>query len=50
MRRGIRYYLWFLCIAGVLYSITPLMAQIDRGTIQCLVKDPSGAVIPGAKV
>ena len=50
MRRGIRCFLWFLCITGVLGLVTPLMAQIDRGTIQGLVKDPSGAVIPGAKV
>ncbi len=50
MRRSIRYFLWFLCIAGILCSVTPLIAQIDRGTIQGLVKDPSGAVIPGAKV
>lgn len=28
----------------------PVWGQIDRGTIQGLVKDPSGAVIPGAKV
>uniref|UniRef100_Q026L2 TonB-dependent transporter Oar-like beta-barrel domain-containing protein n=1 Tax=Solibacter usitatus (strain Ellin6076) TaxID=234267 RepID=Q026L2_SOLUE len=28
----------------------PVWAQIDRGTIQGLVKDPSGAVVPGAKV
>src|SRR4051794_14638178 len=28
----------------------PVGAQIDRGTIQGLVKDPSGAVIPGARV
>jgi len=28
----------------------PLWGQIDRGTIQGLVKDPSGAVVPGAKV
>src|SRR3954447_14502548 len=28
----------------------PVWGQIDRGTIQGLVKDPSGAVVPGAKV
>jgi hypothetical protein len=50
MLRNIRCYVWFLCIAGVLCSVTPLIAQIDRGTIQGLVKDPSGAVIPGASV
>src|ERR1051326_6866756 len=31
-------------------SVSPLSAQIDRGTIQGVVKDQSGAVIPGAKV
>lgn len=50
MHRNIRCYVWFFCIAGVLCSVTPLIAQIDRGTIQGLVKDPSGAVIPGASV
>ena len=50
MLRGIRCYVCFFCIAGVLCLVTPLIAQIDRGTIQGLVKDPSGAVIPGAKV
>jgi hypothetical protein len=50
MLRSIRCYVWFFCIAGVLCSVTPLIAQIDRGTIQGLVKDASGAVIPGAKV
>lgn len=50
MFRSIRCYVWFLCIAGILCSVTPLIAQIDRGTIEGLVKDPSGAVIPGAKV
>jgi hypothetical protein len=50
MLRSIRCYVWFFCIAGVLFSVTPLIAQIDRGTIEGLVKDPSGAVIPGARV
>jgi hypothetical protein len=42
--------MWFFCIAGILCSVTQVIAQIDRGTIEGLVKDPSGAVIPGAKV
>jgi hypothetical protein len=50
MLRSIRCYVWFFCIVGILYSVTPLIAQIDRGTIEGLVKDPSGAVIPGATV
>jgi hypothetical protein len=50
MLRSIRCYVWFFCIVGVLCSVTPLIAQIDRGTIEGIVKDPSGAVIPGAKV
>ncbi|MEO8597665.1 MAG: carboxypeptidase regulatory-like domain-containing protein [Candidatus Solibacter sp.] len=31
-------------------TFTPLYSQIDRGTIQGLVNDGTGAVIPGAKV
>ncbi len=50
MLRSIRCYVWMFCIAGVLCSAAPLIAQIDRGTIEGLVKDPSGAVIPGARV
>ena len=50
MRESIRRYVWFFCIAAVLCSVTPLIAQIDRGTIEGLVKDPSGAVIPGATI
>jgi hypothetical protein len=50
MPRSIRYHVWFFCIAGILCLVTPLIAQIDRGTIEGLVKDPSGAVIPGAMV
>ena len=50
MLRAIRCYVWFFCIMGILCSVTPLIAQIDRGSIQGLVKDPSGAVIVGASV
>jgi len=32
------------------FALTPANAQIDRGTIQGVVTDPSGAIIPGAKV
>ena len=32
------------------FCVYPGWGQIDRGTIQGLVKDPSGAVVPGAKV
>jgi hypothetical protein len=39
----------FLHCRGPLFS-TPVIAQIDRGTIEGLVNDPSGEVIPGAKV
>src|SRR3989442_3225275 len=31
-------------------SVLPLTAQIDRGTIQGVVRDQTGAVIPGAKI
>src|SRR5438093_11496493 len=31
-------------------SVVMLSAQIDRGTIQGVVKDQTGAVIPGAKI
>ncbi len=50
MLHTIQRYIRLLCVAGVLWSAIPLFAQIDRGTIEGLVKDPSGAVIPGASV
>lgn len=34
----------------ILSSAIPSAAQIDRGTIEGLVKDPSNAVVPGASV
>jgi hypothetical protein len=46
----IRCYVWFFCIAGVLSSVTPLIAQIDRGAIEGRVTDPSGAVVQDAIV
>jgi hypothetical protein len=50
MIRTIQCLFWILLITLVLFSVTPLIAQVDRGTIGGLVKDPSGAVIPGATV
>ena len=45
---------WILRAAGlflaVFASVVTMSAQIDRGTIQGVVKDQTGAVIPGAKV
>jgi len=40
---------WSLVLILFLWA-SPVWGQIDRGTIQGLVKDTSGAVIPGAKV
>ncbi len=34
----------------LLAAIAPVQAQIDRGTIEGLLSDPSGAVVPDAKV
>jgi hypothetical protein len=44
----IRCYVWVFCIAGVLSSVTPLIAQIDRGAIEGRVTDLSGAVVQDA--
>ena len=38
-------------ICGILLlTIPPMLAQVDQGTITGIVKDSSGAVIPGARV
>ena len=42
---------WLVATLLCLFAaVAPAFGQIDRGTIQGLVKDPSGAVVPGAKV
>jgi hypothetical protein len=50
MLRAIRCYVWFFCIAGILFAVNPLMAQIDRGAIEGRVIDQSGAVVPDATI
>ncbi len=50
MLRAIRCHVWFFCIAGILFAIHPLMAQIDRGAIEGLGTDQSGAVVPDAVI
>src|SRR5688572_32899954 len=45
-RRG-----WSLLLSAALsFAAVPAFAQADRGTIQGLVTDASGAVVPGARV
>src|SRR4051812_41949779 len=39
-----------LLLALVLAGVGPLLAQIDRGTIEVLATDPSGAVVPNASI
>jgi hypothetical protein len=41
-----------LCMTAFLILVVPLglHAQIDTGSITGIVHDPSGAVIPGAKI
>jgi hypothetical protein len=39
-----------LLLLFFLFFVFPSWGQIDRGTIQGLVKDQSGAVVPGAKI
>jgi len=39
-----------LCLLGAISLATPLWAQKDAGAIVGLVRDPSGAVVQGAKV
>ncbi len=40
---------WILILI-LLFSVTPLWAQKDTGNIAGVVKDSSGAIVPGAKV
>src|SRR3984957_18466147 len=47
----IRHYsLLFACLLGILLGNEYAIAQVDQGTITGIVQDPSGAVVPGAKV
>src|SRR5581483_11603715 len=39
-----------LSVLLVLFLVTPVLAQQTTGNIRGIVKDPSGAVVPGAKV
>jgi hypothetical protein len=52
-RKNIRQFLVplrMLCLPLFLFSALAAMAQVDQGSISGSVQDPSGAVIPGAKV
>src|SRR5437764_9232318 len=41
----------FTFVIGVaLFGVTPLNAQVDTGSITCVIADASGAVVSGAKV
>jgi hypothetical protein len=47
----IRHYsLLFACLLGIMLGNRYARAQVDQGTITGIVEDPSGAVVPGAKV
>src|SRR5437899_9683013 len=48
MRAGISHRIWLLLLA-LLLTIPPALAQFGAG-IQGTIKDPTGAVIPGATV
>lgn len=48
LRRSMSLALWILCLT--LFVATPLWAQLTVGGIAGTVKDPSGAVIPGAQI
>ncbi len=39
-----------LCAAALLLLIRPVRAQVDQSAIRGTVEDPTGAVIPDAKV
>ena len=42
--------IFFLCAALILGFAVPLTAQVTTSTLVCLVKDSSGALLPGANV
>ena len=44
------YSMLFACLLGILLGNSHAIAQVDQGTITGIVQDPSGAVVPGAKV
>ena len=52
MKRYPRAYVWFAAAFWLLFSMSsPLLSQIaGTGAISGTVKDPSGAVIPGASI
>jgi hypothetical protein len=37
-------------VLGLVFLALPMVAQVDTGTILGTVRDPSGAVVPGAKI
>ncbi len=41
--------LWLLCVVSLLLA-SAASAQISRGTITGRITDPTGAVVPGAKI
>src|SRR5262245_37526050 len=47
---GWRWSLIPACLSGILLVASPAFAQFDRGQISGVIKDESGAVVPGATV
>jgi hypothetical protein len=41
---------WWVPAMGLFCLVLPVTAQVDTGTILGTVRDPSGAVVPGAKI